>query len=164
LKKLPPVKYRQLDGLPSLVTLNIYDSSLYRESDALFRLKQVKSLMCSECRLEFEQKAATENSVLEYLTLEQPYFSINNTSVTEVNQMMPYFANMSALRSFTLQDSSLASLKFMSNWQAIEELHLENNAISNVETLSKLPNLKKVYLSGNSVQNKSVLGTDVKVY
>ncbi|MEO2261155.1 leucine-rich repeat domain-containing protein [Paenibacillus amylolyticus] len=153
-----------LDGLPRLETLNIYDSSLYKESDALFRLKQVKSLMCSECRLNFEQKTAAENSVLEHLTLEQPYFSINNTSVTEVDQMMPYFANMSALRSFTLQDNNLASLEFMSNWQAIEELHLENNAISNIESLSQLPNLQKVYLSGNSVQNKSVLGTDVHVY
>ncbi|SDD89803.1 hypothetical protein SAMN05428987_6313 [Paenibacillus sp. CF095] len=153
-----------LDGLSRLETLNIYDSSLFKESDALFRLKQVKSLMCSECRLNFEQKTATENSVLEHLTLEQPYFSINNTSVTEVDQMMPYFAKLSALRSFTLQDSNLASLEFMSNWQAIEELHLENNAISNIETLSQLPDLQKVYLSGNSVQNKSVLGTGVHVY
>ncbi|WP_339304121.1 leucine-rich repeat domain-containing protein [Paenibacillus sp. FSL R5-0519] len=153
-----------LDGLSSLEALSIYDSSLFQESDALFRLKQVKSLMCSECRLNFEQKAAAENSVLEHLTLEQPYFSINNTSVTEVDQMMAYFASMSALRSFTLQDSNLASLEFMSNWQAIETLHLENNAISNIETLSQLPDLKKVYLSGNSVQNKSVLGTDVHVY
>ncbi|MGC5776366.1 leucine-rich repeat domain-containing protein [Paenibacillus pabuli] len=153
-----------LDGLPRLQTLKIYDSSLYKESDALFRLKQVKSLVCSECRLNFEQKVGATNSVLEHLTLEQPYFSINNTSVTEVDQMMPYFAKMSALRSFTLQDSNLASLEFMSNWQAIEELHLENNAISNIETLSQLPNLQKVYLSGNSVQNKSVLGTGVHVY
>ena len=102
--------------------------------------------------------------MLEHLTLEQPYFSINNTSVNEVDQMMPYFAKLSALRSFILQDSNLASLEFMSNWQAIEELHLENNAISNIETLSQLPNLQKVYLSGNSVQNKSVLGTGVRVY
>ncbi|MCM3203993.1 leucine-rich repeat domain-containing protein [Paenibacillus illinoisensis] len=153
-----------LDDLSSLEALSIYDSSLYKESDALFRLKQVKSLMCSECRLNFEQQAAAENNVLEYLTLDQPYFSINNTSVNEVDQMMPYFAKLSALRSFTLQDSNLASLEFMSNWQAIEELHLENNAISNIETLSQLPNLQKVYLSGNSVQNKSVLGTGVHVY
>ncbi|WP_353883978.1 leucine-rich repeat domain-containing protein [Paenibacillus amylolyticus] len=153
-----------LDGLSRLETLNIYDSSLFKESDALFRLKQVKSLVCSECRLNFEQKAAAENSVLEHLTLNQSYFSMNNTSVTEIDQMMPYFANMSALRSFTMQDSNLDSLEFISNWQAIEELHLENNAISNIETLSQLPNLQKVYLSGNSVQNKSVLGTDVKVY
>ncbi|PWW34712.1 MULTISPECIES: leucine-rich repeat domain-containing protein [Paenibacillus] len=153
-----------LDGLSRLETLSIYDSSLFKESDALFRLKQVKSLMCSECRLNFEQKAAAENSVLEHLTLEQPYFSTNNTSVTEVDQMMPYFAKLSALRSFTLQDSNLASLEFMSNWPAIEELRLENNAISNIETLSQLPNLQKVYLSGNSVQNKSVLGTGVHVY
>ncbi|SLK18969.1 hypothetical protein SAMN06272722_11367 [Paenibacillus sp. RU5A] len=153
-----------LDGLSRLETLNIYDSSLFKESDALFRLKQVKSLVCSECRLNFGQKSAAENGVLEHLTLEQPYFSINNTSVTEVDQMMSYFAKMSALRSFTLQDSNLASLEFMSHWQAIEELHLENNAISNIETLSQLPNLQKVYLSGNSVQNKSVLGTGVHVY
>ncbi|MCG7384220.1 leucine-rich repeat domain-containing protein [Paenibacillus sp. ACRRY] len=153
-----------LDGLSSLEALSIYDSSLYKESDALFRLEQVKSLMCSECRLNFEQTTAAENSVLEHLTLEQPYFSINNTSVNEVDQMMPYFSKLSALRSFTLQDSNLASLEFMSNWQAIEELHLENNAISNIETLSQLPNLQKVYLSGNSVQNKSVLGTGVHVY
>ncbi|WP_235200700.1 MULTISPECIES: leucine-rich repeat domain-containing protein [Paenibacillus] len=153
-----------LDGLSRLETLKIYDSSLFKESDALFRLKQVKSLVCSECRLNFEQKAAAKNSVLEHLTLNQSYFSMNNTSVTEIDQMMPYFANMSALRSFTMQDSNLDSLEFMSNWQAIEELHLENNAISNIETLSQLPNLQKVYLSGNSVQNKSVLGTGVHVY
>lgn len=153
-----------LDGLSRLETLKIYDSSLFKESDALYRLKQVKSLVCSECRLNFEQKAAAENSVLEHLTLNQSYFSMNNTSVTEIDQMMPYFANMSALRSFALQDSNLASLEFMSNWQAIEELHLENNAISNIEPLSQLPNLQKVYLSGNSVQNKSVVGTDVNVY
>jgi len=153
-----------LDGLFRLETLNIYDSSLFKESDALFRLKQVKSLVCSECRLNFEQKAAAENSVLEHLTLNQSYFSMNNTSVTEIDQMMPYFSNMSALRSFTLQDSNLASLEFMSKWKAIEELHLENNAISNIETLSQLPNLQKVYLSGNSVQNKSVVGASVHVY
>lgn len=153
-----------LDGLSRLETLNIYDSSLFKESDALFRLKQVKSLVCSECRLNFEQKAAAENSVLEHLTLNQSYFSMNNTSVTEIDQMMPYFANMSALRSFTMQDSNLDSLEFMSNWQAIDELHLENNAISNIEPLSQLPNLQKVYLSGNSVQNKSVLGAGVHVY
>lgn len=153
-----------LDGLSRLETLNIYDSSLFKESDALFRLKQMKSLVCYECRLNFEQKAAAENSVLEHLTLNQSYFSMNNTSVTEIDQMMPYFANMSALRSFTMQDSNLDSLEFMSNWQAIEELHLENNAISNIETLSQLPNLQKVYLSGNSVQNKSVLGAGVHVY
>ncbi|WP_244898285.1 leucine-rich repeat domain-containing protein [Paenibacillus xylanexedens] len=153
-----------LDGLFRLETLNIYDSSLFKESDALFRLKQVKSLVCSECRLNFEQKAAAENSVLEHLTLNQSYFSMNNTSVTEIDQMMPYFAKMSALRSFTMQDSNLASLEFMSKWKAIEELHLENNAISNIETLSQLPNLQKVYLSGNSVQNKSVLGKGVHVY
>ncbi len=153
-----------LDRLSHLQTLNIYDSGLYTESDALFRLKQVRSLACSECRLNFEQKTGAENKVLEHLILEEPYFSINNTSVTEVDQMMPYFSKLSALRSFTLQDSNLASLEFMSNWRAMEELHLENNAISNVETLSKLTNLKKVYLSGNPVQNKSVLGTDVKVY
>ncbi|WP_339197017.1 leucine-rich repeat domain-containing protein [Paenibacillus sp. FSL P4-0176] len=153
-----------LDGLSRLETLNIYDSSLFKESDALYRLKQVKSLVCSECRLNFEQKAAAKNSVLEHLTLNQSYFSMNNTSVTEIDQMMPYFAKMSALRSFTMQDSNLASLEFMNNWQAIEELHLENNAISNIETLSQLPNLQKVYLSGNSVQNKSVLGAAVHVY
>ncbi|MEK4362273.1 leucine-rich repeat domain-containing protein [Paenibacillus sp. FSL M8-0212] len=71
---------------------------------------------------------------------------------------------MSALRSFTLQDSNLASLEFMSNWQVIEELHLENNSISNIEPLSQLPDLQKVYLSGNSVQNKSVVGASVHVY
>ncbi|WP_246246093.1 leucine-rich repeat domain-containing protein [Paenibacillus lemnae] len=152
-----------LDDLSGLETLHIYDSSLFQESDALFRLKQVTSLLCSECRLNFKQKAAADNSALEHLTLEQPYLSINNTSVME-DQMMPYFAKLSALRSFTLQDSNLASLEFMSNWQAIEELHLENNAISNIATLSQLPNLQKVYLSGNSVQNRSVLGTGVRVY
>ncbi|PYE47616.1 leucine-rich repeat domain-containing protein [Paenibacillus barcinonensis] len=153
-----------LDSLKSLQTLNIYDSSLYQESDALFRLKQVQSLLCSECRLNFEQQSAAENNVLEHLTIEQPYFSQNNTSITEVDQMMPYFAKLSALRSFTLQDSNLASLDFMSGWQNVEELHLENNTISNIEPLSKLPKLQKVYLTGNAVQNKSVLNAGVRVY
>ncbi|WNS41569.1 leucine-rich repeat domain-containing protein [Paenibacillus sp. MMS20-IR301] len=153
-----------LDDLPRLQTLNIYDSSLYKESDALFRLKQVNTLVCSECRLNFRQQAAAVNSVLEHLTLDRPYFSVNNTSVSDVDQVLPYFAKLSALRSFTLQDSNVASLTFMSNWQAIEELHLENNAISNIETLSRLPNLHKVFLAGNSVLNKSALGADVLVY
>lgn len=152
-----------LDNLPRLKILSIYDSSLYKESDALFRLKQVNTLVCSECRLDFRQ-ASAPNRALEHLTLEQPYFSMNNTSVSEVDQVTPYFAGLSALRSFTLQDNNLASLAFMSKWQAIEELHLENNAISDIETLSKLPNLQKVFLAGNSVLNKSVLGAGVQVY
>ncbi|MGG4479002.1 leucine-rich repeat domain-containing protein [Paenibacillus illinoisensis] len=110
------------------------------------------------------QKSAAENNVLEQLTLEQSYFSKNNNSITEVDQILPYFVKLSALRSFTLQDSNLTSLDFMSGWKNIEELHLENNAISDVEPLSQLSHLQKVYLSGNSVQNKSVLGTDVHVY
>lgn len=153
-----------LNDLTRLKTLSIYDSSLYKESDALFRLKQVNTLVCSECRLDFGQKAGAANSVLEHLTLDRPSFSMNNNSVSEVDQVLPYFANLSALRSFTLQDSNLASLDFMSNWQAIEELHLENNAISNIETLSRLPNLQKVFLAGNSVLNKSMLGAGVLVY
>jgi Leucine-rich repeat (LRR) protein len=153
-----------LDDLPQLQTLSIYDSSLYKESDSLFRLKQVKTLVCSECRLDFRQKAGAANSVLEHLTLDRPSFSINNNSVTEVDQAMPYFAGLSALRSFTLQDSNLATLAFMGKWQAIEELHLENNAISNIDILSKLPNLQKVFLTGNSVLNKSMLGAGVQVY
>ncbi|WP_427179963.1 leucine-rich repeat domain-containing protein [Paenibacillus sp. TC-CSREp1] len=153
-----------LDSLTSLQTLNIYDSSLFQESDALFRLKQVKSLTCSECRLNFEQKSSAENNVLEQLTLEQSYFSKNNNSITEVDQIMPYFVKLSSLRSFTLQDSNLTSLDFMSGWKNIEELHLENNAISDVEPLSQLPRLQKVHLTGNSIQNKSVLGAGVQVY
>lgn len=153
-----------LDGLPRLQTLNIYDSSLYTESDALFRLKQVNTLLCSECRLNFRQAAVAPNSALEHLTLDRPYFSVNNNSVSDLDQVLPYFANLSALRSFTLQDSNVASLTFMSNWQAIEELHLENNAISNIEPLSGLPNLHKVFLAGNSVLNKSVLGAGVLIY
>ncbi|WP_405107011.1 leucine-rich repeat domain-containing protein [Paenibacillus sp. FSL K6-1217] len=154
----------KLDSLPRLKTLSIYDSSLYSESDALFRLKQVNSLVCSECRLNFGQAAAAPNSALERLTLDRPYFSRNNTSISEVDQIMPYFANLSALRSFTLQDNNLASLEFMSKWQAVEELHLENNAISDIELLSKLPKLQQVFLAGNSVANKSVLDAGVLVY
>ncbi|MEK5034765.1 leucine-rich repeat domain-containing protein [Paenibacillus sp. FSL R7-0302] len=157
------IQLRALDSLPRLKTLSIYDSSLYSESDALFRLKQVNTLVCSECRLNFKQAAAT-NSALEHLTLDQPDFSMNNNSVNEVDQVMPYFAGLTALRSFTLQDNNLASLTFMSKWQAIEALHLENNAISDIETLSKLPNLQKIFLTGNSVLNKSVLGAGVQVY
>ncbi len=155
---------RALDKLSDLHTLNINDSSLYSESDALFRLKQVNSLVCTECRLNLNPAVAPNNSALQQLTVQKPYFSINHNSITSIDQMMPYFANMTALRSFTLQDSNLSSLAFMSKWKAIEELHLENNAISNIEALSKLPDLQRVYLSGNSVQNKSVLDTRVQVY
>lgn len=158
------IQLRALDSLPRLKTLSIYDSSLYSESDALFGLKQVNTLVCSECRLNFKQNAAAANSALEHLTLDRPYFSMNNDSVSEVDQIMPYFANLSALRSFTLQDNNLASLAFMGKWQAIEELHLENNAISNIELLSKLPKLQQVFLTGNSVANKSVLDAGVLVY
>ncbi|MFD1887917.1 leucine-rich repeat domain-containing protein [Paenibacillus wenxiniae] len=153
-----------LDQLSHFQTLTIYDSALYSETDALFRLKQVKSLVCSECRLNIQQTAAPNNTTLQQLTLEKPYFDVNGDSVTAIDEVMPYFANMTALRSFTLQDSNLSALAFMSNWKAIEELHLENNAISNIETLSKLPKLERVYLTGNSVQNKSVLGSSVQVY
>ncbi len=153
-----------LDALPSLQTLSIYDSSLFSETDALFRLKHVTSLTCSECRLNIKQSTAPTNNTLEQLTLDKPYFSLNNDSVTDIDEATPYLANMTALRSFTLQDSNLASLAFMSNWRAVEELHLENNAISNVETLTNLPHLERVYLTGNSVQNKSVLGSNVQVY
>ncbi|WP_340021243.1 leucine-rich repeat domain-containing protein [Paenibacillus sp. FSL K6-1096] len=158
------IRLRALDSLSRLKTLSIYDSSLYSESDALFGLEQVNTLVCSECRLNFRQTAAAANSTLEHLTLDRPYFSINNDSVSEVDQIMPYFANLTALRSFTLQDNNLASLAFMSKWQAIEALHLENNAISDIEVLSKLPSLQQVFLAGNSVGNTSVLDAGVQVY
>ena len=88
----------------------------------------------------------------------------NGDWVQDVEKVIPYFVDFSALRSFTLQDSSLQSLNIMKNWQQIEVLHLENNAISNVEPLVNLPNLKKLYILGNQVQNKSVLDKGIEIY
>jgi len=82
----------------------------------------------------------------------------------EMDKVMPYFANFTALRSFKMQDSSLQDINFMKNWQQIEVLHLENNAISNVEPLVNLPKLQKLYILGNQVQNKSVLNTGTLIY
>ncbi|GGE00230.1 leucine-rich repeat domain-containing protein [Paenibacillus nasutitermitis] len=156
---------RSLNHLPSLQTLNLNETTFYDEPSALFHLQHVKTLNCNECWFQINNQNPFANNMLEHLTLNQASFRIGNGDwLHEMDKVMPYFSNLTALRSFTMQDSSLQSLDFMKNWQKIEELHLENNAISNVEPLVNLPNLKKLYILGNQVQNKSVLDRGILVY
>lgn len=155
---------RALDQLPRLQELSLYETSLNEETGALFSLQHVTAIACTECSLTLEAGSAAADGPLQRLALTQTYFRMNNTSVSEVDKVLPYFAALSSLRSFTLQDSSIQSLQFMEKWQAVEELHLENNAISNLEPLTRLPKLQRVFLTGNPVQNQSVLGQGVKVY
>lgn len=159
------VGIRSLNRLPNLQTLNLNETSFYYETKELFNLQHVKTINCYECSFQFNDQNPFANNVLEHLTLNKPSFRIGNSEwLHETDKMTPYFANLPALRSFTLQDSSLQSLDFMKNWQQIEELHLENNAISNVEPLVNLPSLKKLYILGNQVQNKSVLDKGILIY
>lgn len=134
---------RSLNDLPSLQTIHFNETIFYEETGDLFNLQHVKTLNCSECNFQFNSQQPLTNNVLEHLTLNDVSIQIGNSDwIDEVDKIMPYFAGLSALRSFTLQDSSLQSLHFMKNWQQIEVLHLENNAISDVEPLVNMPNLK----------------------
>lgn len=154
-----------LNRLPNLQTLNLNETGFFHETKELFNLEHVKTINCYECRFQFNDQIPFANNVLEHLTLQKPSFRIGNSDwLHETDKMTPYFANLSALHSFALQDSSLQSLDFVKNWQQMEELHLENNAISNIEPLVNLPNLKKLYLLGNQVQNKSVLDKGILIY
>jgi len=154
-----------LNRLPNLQTINLNETTFYEETSELFNLQHVKTLNCNKCKFQINSQNSFNNNKLEHLTLNDAYFQIDNGDwVNEVDKVMPYFAGFSALRSFTMQDSSLQSLGFMENWQQIEVLHLENNAISNVEPLVSLPNLKKLYILGNQVQNKSVLDNRIVIY
>ncbi|MCL1697685.1 MULTISPECIES: leucine-rich repeat domain-containing protein [unclassified Lysinibacillus] len=156
---------RSLNRLPKLQTINLNETDFYEETSEIFNLQHVKILNCNKCKFQMNSKNSLNNNILEHLTLNDAYFRIDNGDwVHEVDKIMPYFAGFSALRSFTLQDSSLQSLSFMEKWQQIEVLHLENNAISNVEPLVNLPNLKKLYILGNQVQNKSVLDKGIVIY
>lgn len=155
---------RSLNSLSSLQTLNLNETDIYDETSAVFKLQHVKTINCYECKLEFNDQDPLSNNTLERLTLNHAYFQIGNENVKEMDSVMPYFANLTGLRSFTMQDSSLQSLDFMKNWQHIEVLHLENNAISNVEPLVNLKKLQKVYILGNQVQNKSVLDNGILIY
>ncbi|WP_370044021.1 leucine-rich repeat domain-containing protein [Lysinibacillus sp. RC79] len=156
---------RSLNRLPNLQTINLNETTFYEETSKLFNLQHVKTLNCNECRFQINSQNSFNNNILEHLTLNSVSFRIGNGDwVHEVDKVMPYFGGFSALRSFTIQDSSLQSLSFMENWQQIEVLHLENNAISNVEPLVDLPNLKKLYILGNQVQNKSVLDNGIVIY
>ncbi|MEC1178389.1 leucine-rich repeat domain-containing protein [Metasolibacillus meyeri] len=151
--------------LSSMQTLYLNDTYFFDETNELFSLQYVKTLSCVKCSLNFIGQKAFTNNVLEHLTLNKVSFEINHGDwLNDANKMVPYFADMTALRSFTMQDSSLQSLSFMEKWQQIEVLHLENNAINNVEPLLKLANLRKLYILGNPVQNKSVLDKGVVVY
>ncbi|KOP70308.1 cell wall anchor protein [Lysinibacillus sp. FJAT-14745] len=156
---------RSLNRLPNLQTINLNETTFYEETSELFNLQHVKTLNCNECKFQINSQNSFNNNILENLTLNNVSLRIGNGDwVHEVDKVMPYFAGFSALRSFTIQNSSLQSLNFMENWQQIEVLHLENNAISNVEPLVNLPNLKKLYILGNQVQNKSVLDNGIVIY
>lgn len=156
---------RSLNRLPNLQTINLKETTFYEETSELFNLQHVKTLNCYECKFQFNSQNSFSNNKLEHLTLNNVSFRIDNGDwVHEVDQVMPYFVGLTALHSFTIQDSSLQSLGFMEKWHQIEVLHLENNAISNVEPLVNLPNLKKLYILGNQVQNKSVLDNGIMIY
>ncbi len=156
---------RSFNQLPNLHTLNFNETAFFQETSELFNLQHVKTLNCYKCSLQFNSSQPFTNNVLEHLTLNDVTSRIGNGDwVQDVEKVIPYFVDFSALRSFTLQDSSLQSLNIMKNWQQIEVLHLENNAISNVEPLVNLPNLKKLYILGNQVQNKSVLDKGIEIY
>ncbi|GAB0167938.1 leucine-rich repeat domain-containing protein [Lysinibacillus sp. CTST325] len=156
---------RSLNRLSNLQTINLNETTFFEETSELFNLQHVKTVNCNECRFQINSQNSFNNNILEHLTLNNVSFRIGKGDwVHEVDKVMPYFAGLSALRSFTIQDSSLQSLSFMGNWQQIEVLHLENNAISNVEPLVNLPNLKKLYILGNQVQNKSVLDNGIVIY
>jgi len=154
-----------LNGLPNLQTLHLDETFFDEETSELFNLKHVKTLNCSKCNFQFNSEHPLTNSVLLHLTLNDVSMRVGNGDwVHEDDKVMPFFAGFSALRSFTLQDSSLQSLNFMESWQQIEVLHLENNAISNIEPLVNLPNLKKLYILGNPVQNQSALDKGIVIY
>lgn len=154
-----------LNRLPSLQVLNLNETAFFDETSALFNLQHVKTINCNECRFQINSQHPFANSTLEHLTLNQASIRIGNGDwLHEMDKVMPYFADFAALRSFTVQDSSLQSLSFMKNWQHIEVLHLENNAISDVEPLVNLPHLQKLYILGNQVQNKSVLNKGILIY
>jgi len=155
---------RALNRLPKLRDISVNETDFYDETSALFQLKHVTTLNCTECQFKLDRVDSFTNNVLAYVRLNQPSFRLGNEYLNEVDQAMPYFANLTGIRSFTMQDSSLQSLNFMKKWQQVEELHLENNAILDIEPLVQLPKLQKLYIFGNSVQNKSVLEEGVTVY
>ncbi|WP_010277180.1 leucine-rich repeat domain-containing protein [Paenibacillus senegalensis] len=154
-----------LNLLPKLQTLSFNEVSFYDETNALFNLQHVKTINCNKCTFRLQGQEPFANNALEHLTLNQLDFRIGDSDwLHDFDKLTPYFANMTALRSFTMQDSSLQSLSFMKNWEQVEELHLENNTISNLEPLVHLPNLQKLYIVGNPVQNESVLDKRVLIY
>lgn len=155
---------RALDDMPKLQTLILNDVDFYVETAGLFRLKQVRRIECTECTLNMESGESVENTALKELTLQKTRFNMAGDSVSEVDKVLPFFAGMKGLRSFTLQDSTLASVAFMEGWQAIEDLYLENNAIADLSPLARLPKLKRLFIHGNPVQNQSVLGEGVTIY
>jgi len=156
---------KSLDHLPNLQTLNLNETTFYDETSELFNLQHVKTLNCNKCWFIIQSQNPFANSTLEHFTLNRASFQIGNGDwLHDMDKVMPYFADFTALRSFTMQDSSLESLNFMKNWKQVEELHLENNAISNVEPLVNLSKLQKLYILGNQVQNKSVLDKGILIY
>ncbi|MFB9278801.1 leucine-rich repeat domain-containing protein [Cohnella cellulosilytica] len=154
-----------LDHLPNLRVLNLSETALLGETSELFRLRHVGTLSCRECRFQLGSADPLKNDTLENLTLSKVSFQVDEGEwLNDIDELMPYFAGLTGLRSFTVQDESLQSLAFMRNWRTIESLHLENNAISDVEPLKGLTHLRKLYLVGNPVQNKSILDARVLVY
>lgn len=152
-----------LNQLSELRKINAVDSSFYGNTRALFELRNVTALSCTKCTFDIDGDEPFKNDVLEHLTISGAYYRVNNENVQNLDRVTPYLAGMTALRRFTLQDSTMQSLDFMGGWGQAEVLHVENNAIANLDPLIPLANLKKVYLSGNPVQNAAVLGDGVVV-
>ncbi|GLC89113.1 leucine-rich repeat domain-containing protein [Lysinibacillus piscis] len=151
--------------MASLHTLKLNEPYLLEEANELFHLQYVKALTCASCSFSLVGEKPFVNQTLEHLTFTKPSFEINRGDwLHDSNKLMPYFQEMTALRSFTLQDSALQSLNFMEKWQQVEVLHLENNAISNIEPLVKLANLRKLYITGNPVQNRAMLDKAIFIY
>ncbi|WP_018750657.1 leucine-rich repeat domain-containing protein [Paenibacillus sanguinis] len=160
----PLVDIPALNQLKNMHTLVLHDMFFAEGVDELFALQQVTTLDCNECVFTLDEKNPIANSTLEQLRLTKPSFRVDGEYINEVDKVLPYFAGLTSLRSFSMQDSVMQSLAFMEGWQQIEELHLENNAITDLQPLIQLSNLKKLYLTGNPVRNASVLSEDVHVY
>lgn len=160
----PLVDIQALNQLTNMHTLVLQDMFFAEGVRDLFTLQQVTTLDCTECIFTLDEKEPITESGLEHLRLTKPSFRVDQDYVNEVDKVMPYFAGLTSLQSFSMQDSVMQSLAFMESWEQIQELHLENNSITDLQPLIPLSNLKKLYLTGNPVRNASILNEQVHVY
>lgn len=160
----PLVDIQALNQLTNMRTLVLHDMFFAEGVRDLFTLQQVTTLDCTECIFTLDEKEPITESGLEHLRLTKPSFRVDQEYINEVDKVMPYFAGLTSLQSFSMQDSVMQSLAFMESWEQIQELHLENNSITDLQPLIPLSNLKKLYLTGNPVRNASILNEQVHVY